>query len=341
MKIEKISKLDLHEYSQLCEQSREATFYSSFNHLSFLTDVLGIQPEFIIAKDDDELIGVLPYFCKSTNYGNVFNSLPFFGSYGGIISKKQCHKEILDFFNEINKEDELISSVIITNPFMKTFNDYENIFSYNFVDKRRIQCIELKNTNEEKLWLSFEQRVRRSIRKASKENIIFETSELNEKIIDDFYILHKKEMDSKNGKSKPKNFFHLLKKHFTFGVDYELYIAKKDSKAISYLLIFYSKSHAEYYMPAYDADFKYTQSTSLLIWESIKSALKKNLQFYNFGGTWDNQPELHRFKRGWSSVDYFYNYYIHGDIEKIKSIGMKKILSEFPYFYVAPFNQIT
>ena len=269
MYIEKTSKLDTDEYSQLCSASSESTFYSSFNHISFLSELLGIEPEFIVAKENDELIGVLPYFCKTTDYGTVINSLPFFGSYGGIISTKNCNKEILDFFNEINKENKLLSSVIISNPFMKTYDDYDNFLNYNFIDKRRIQTIELKNTTEEKLWIAFEQRVRRAIRKSTKENVTFEISELNDKIISDFYTFHKNEMDLKNGKSKPKNFFFLLQKYFTFGKDYELFVAKKDSKPISYLLMFYSKNHAEYYMPAYDANFKYTQSTSLLIWESI------------------------------------------------------------------------
>jgi lipid II:glycine glycyltransferase (peptidoglycan interpeptide bridge formation enzyme) len=293
-----------------------------------------------VAKENENFIGFLPFFVSKSKLGTVVNSLPFFGSFGGIISNKKCNKEILEFFNKFNKENNVISSVIITNPFLKNFDDYESSFDYDFKDERRIQCINLENMTEEKLWSSFEQRVRRAIRKSMKENISIEICELTEKIIPDFYSFHKNEMDSKNGKSKPIQFFYSIKNNFTFGKDYELYVAKQNFKPISYLLIFYSDIHAEYYMPAYHSDFKHTQSTSLLIWESIKSAIKRNLKFYNFGGTCKNQPELYRFKRGWSSNDYFYNYYIFANIDKIRSIGIENLVTEFPYFYIAPFNKI-
>ena len=46
---------------------------------------------------------------------------------------------------------------------------------------------------------------------------------------------------------------------------------------------------------------KKSQSTSLLIWESIQASLRKKISYYNFGGTWPNQSELYLFKPDWKN----------------------------------------
>ena len=93
-------------------------------------------------------------------------------------------------------------------------------------------------------------------------------------------------------------------------------------------------------MPAYTSESKNTQSTSLLIWNSIISSLDRGINYYNFGGTWKNQPELYQFKRGWNSSDYAYNYYIKCNIEKIKEICIDEISNKYEFFYVVPYEQL-
>ena len=340
MKVELETKIDFEEYADLCESSDETTFYTSIKHVTFLKDILEIQPSFITVRQNDELIGLMPFFEKKSTYGNVVNSLPFFGSYGGYITKKDCHKEIFSMMNDFNKENDILSCTLITNPFLQKNDYYENFFKFNIKEERRIQCINIENQTSESLWNSFEQRVRRSVRKSMKENIEFSKTELTDDVISDFFSMHKNEMDSKNGKPKPFKFFEYLKNNFIFGKDYDVFVAKKDEKNISYLLICYYYPYAEYYMPAYDSEFKNTQSTSMLIWKSIESSIEKKLSFYNFGGTWFNQPELHRFKRGWAAIDYFYHYYIYADLDYINQIGIEKIKDDFSHFFIAPFNKL-
>ena len=195
----------------------------------------------------------------------------------------------------------------------------------------------MKNKNKDDLWNKFEQRVRRSVRKSEKNEIKIITENISENELDNFYKLHVDSMKIKNGKMKPKQFFSILLKNFVIRKDYDIFIAKKQNQSIAYLLVFYHKNMAEYYMPAYDPKYISFQSTSHLIWESIKKGLEKKINYYNFGGTWKNQNELYRFKRGWDASDFNYNYFIFRDLDRIKEIGIKKILEEYKYFYVSPF----
>ena len=61
-------------------------------------------------------------------------------------------------------------------------------------------------------------------------------------------------------------------------------------------------------MPAYDIENSHLQGTSLLIWESIKKSISRNMKYYNFGGTHKKHDSLYNFKKGWNTEDFIYNY---------------------------------
>lgn len=338
MQIELISNIN--EYDELINNN-SSTFYQSSKHLKFLEQLLQENVEFIVAKENNELVGAMPIICKKSKWGKVINSLPFFGSYGGIISKDiTSKKKILNFLNEYNKEEEILSSVIISNPFEST-EIYDK--NYKFIDKveRIIQCTSLKNKSEKDLWNNLEQRTRRSIRKAEKKFVTVEYSNLSKEIMSDFYRQHFENISAKNGSVKPKEFFKCVKENFKSKEDYDVLIAKHKGKIIAYLLVFYFKSFTEYYMPAYDIQNSNLQGTSLLIWESMKKSLLKNIEHYNFGGTHTIQDSLYNFKKGWGTIDLHYNYYIYSDLDMLNSINKDDLITHFKNFYIYNYNKIS
>ena len=341
MKIEINSNPNLTEYGEFLSNNKHSTFYHSVNHLNFLKSQINSPLFFITSHEQNELVDVLPFFMKTTKFGKVINSLPFFGSYGGLVSSSNTSKKILEVFNEFNNENDVLSSVIVSNPFSNISIEYDKYFDHTYVDHRLIQCIKFENFSKDLLWNSFEQRVRRSIRKCINLNVAIEKLNLSYDVVNDFYSMHKSEIESKNGKVKPIDFFRNVKNNFEIHKDYDVFCAKLENKPISYLLVFYFNQFTEYYMPAYDPEQKNTQSTSLLIWESLQTSINKKMCYYNFGGTWPNQPELYRFKRGWNTTDFLYNYYIFCDVERIKNIDKSNLMKEFSNFYVVPYDQIT
>lgn len=334
-------RIDFLEYEKFLKKNYESTFYQSLKHLEFLREVLNSEPFFITVRENNNLTGVLPFFEKNSSLGKVINSLPFFGSYGGFVSDKfSVRKKILETLNNYNIENDILSSVIIENPFTNYHEIYEEYYKFNLKESRRIQCIDLEEKNEEIIWNSFEQRVRRAVRKAQKNNVKVQKLIPNEEGVSNFFQMHKKEMEAKNGRVKPPEFFKHLKNSFTPNENYDIFCASINDKDIAYLLVFYFNLYTEYYMPAYDSDFKSTQVTSALLWESIKTSLDKKIKYYNFGGTWKNQPELYLYKRGWAAEECDYNYYIFGNLERAQKAGLKEIKKNYPYFYVFSYEQI-
>lgn len=342
MNVDITENLDMEEYQDFLKNIKSGTFYHSRNYINFLQDTLELNPNFITARLNGKIVGILPFFAKKSQYGLVVNSLPFFGSFGGIVSENQCEREILSCLNDFNKENDVLSSVIITNPFVANYDIYDKFFNYNIREKRRIQCIKLQNKSSDDLWINFEKRVRNAIRKCSKQNIQIKISDPNKDLIDNFYKLHKEEMLKKGGLVKPPNLFSKILSNFKNNVDYNIFEARQidENKSIAFILVFYYSKFSEYFMTAYDTDYKNSQSTSALIWESIKQSLDKNIQYYNFGGTCYDQNELYLFKRGWNAEEFNYNYYIYGDFDRIKNIELDTLKDQFKNFYVYPYKKL-
>ncbi len=339
MKAEVIDIISWNEYNSFLKNTT-STFYHSSKFLRLLEKLLGAKTGAIEIKEKGVLIGILPYLIKKTKFGNIINSLPYFGSYGGVLTQtNENAKKILEKFNDVNKEKDVLSSVIIGNPFKTNHEIYEKYFQHNFTDSRTTQCTKL-DISESGLFGKFEKRVRWSIKKADKNNIDIKKSGLNEKITSDFFNLHKTNMENKNGQFKSKEFFYQTEKIFESGKDYDVFIGLKEDKPISFLLVFYFNGFTEYYMPAQNLELRDLQASSKLIWESMRESIKKNILYYNFGGTPKNNYPLYKFKKGWNSVDYNYKYYISADIEKIKEIGLEELKKLFQNFYIIPYNEI-
>ncbi|MEM3143590.1 MAG: GNAT family N-acetyltransferase [Candidatus Nitrosotenuis sp.] len=336
-----VDKLDYITYENFIINNQQSTFYHSIKHLIFLQQILQIKPKFIVTKNEQDIVAVMPFFTKKSTGGEVINSLPFFGSYGGSVAINiEAEKNILTAMNDYNKENDVLSSTIITNPFTNKSELYQKYYEHTIKENRLVQCLVLDGKQITTLWENFEQRVRRAVRKSMKCKVNSRKLKPNEKDFSDFYNMHKLDMESKNGKPKPPEFFQSLKDNFVYGKDYEIFAASLNDLDIAYLLVFYYGQFTEYYMPAYNVEFKNLQATSLLIWESIKEAINRKSSFYNFGGTWKNQPELYLYKRGWAAMDFPYAYYIYGNISRAKEIGLNEIIKQYPFFYVFPYETI-
>ena len=103
MEIEVKKTVENEEYEQFLKKNTNVTFFHSKKYLNFLSNILELEPKFIVARKQKEITGIIPFFIKRSVYGNVINSLPFFGSHGGIISEDhEIMKPLLEFLNKAN-----------------------------------------------------------------------------------------------------------------------------------------------------------------------------------------------------------------------------------------------
>jgi hypothetical protein len=340
-------------YENLIQAVEYSLLYSSLKYRNFLKRILGnSQDLYLVAYESGRMVGAIPSFVKyNSNYGNILNSLPFYGSNGGMIvspkaiDSKAVKQSLLDAFHSLAVENSVISSTLISNPLNADIEFYETYSRYTLQDERIGQVISLPNRWSTEIELQnalmgmFHQKTRNAVRKAQKSQLIVRHSNSLE-ALQSLASLHQQNMIAVGGLPKPWSVFMSIREIFTYDQDYRVYLAEKDGIIIAALLIFFYHRTAEYYTPATCTDFRIYQPMSLLVYEAMQEAARRGCKYWNWGGTWLTQSGVYLFKSRWGTQDLPYYYYIceYQKSGHLRQLTAKEIANEYLYFYVLPFK---
>jgi hypothetical protein len=346
---------DLRELNSFLMNEVATLLYTSNDYISLLQSYLSdILTELWVAKDrtNKRIVGYFPImFRLNTQYGNVCNSLPFYGSNGGItvssrltnFEKNEVRQELLNSVLKSIREKECVASTFITSPLDNESNKWLSLnLSYQLKDERIGQLTPLPKSEPEKVEMAlmnlFEDPRPRNIRKAIKENISVYVSYDND-AFDFLYETHHHNITSINGIPKEKKFFECVKN--TMPQDrYKIYVAEKQGEKIGALLLFYYNKTVEYFTPAIVEQYRHLQASSLLIYRAMVDASNEGYQWWNWGGTWLTQGGVYDFKKKWGTRDFPYFYYTCIYDNSILLNSKNLLLKEYPFFFVAPFEKL-
>ena len=337
MPIEKLKPAGFMEYDEFVLSFPESSIYNGSRYLKFLEELTEGRAEYLIYREENIIKGALPLFIYKGKYGAVINSLPFYGSNGGVITHDDHVKqELLKSYEELVKENNCISSTIIVSPFERGHDLYEER-GYDFKDSRIGQITFLPKEN---LMEVFHFKTRNSIRKGLKSGLSI--SWQNGLDYFDFLIeTHKDNIQAVGGLWKAKSTFEILTKHFEYGSQWRIYVAKLGDQPVAALLTLYFNKTVEYFTPATVAEFRNLQPMSALIYEAMQDSITNDFLYWNWGGTWLSQGGVYDFKSRWGTKDLPYFYYIKvPDVSLIKSIGKEGLTMEYPFFYVIPYSEL-
>jgi len=358
IKTEYLTKSREKEYEDFLVKSSQSSLYYSLKYRDFLKSFIEIEDKFIIALVENKIVGAFPAYLKiNPKYGNVLNSSCFYGSHGGAVIdeslpeviKTKVKKALLAQFLTLEKEYDCISSTIVSSPFEKDLDFYRENYPFSFNNHRLAQILELppqgKNRDYSETFLQSlpSSSLRRNIRRAKRhpDIKIFPSEDLDQ--WQKFWQIHQENMLSLSAVPKPFSMLLSLKKNFTFGQDYRIYLAELNGEIISGLLVIYFNKTAEYFMPAVKSEHRKLQTNTLIIFQSMVDAAERGCQYYNFGGTSKSQQSLYEFKARWGSKDLNYEYFVkyNREISYFKKIGRENIAQTYEYFFVVPFDLLT
>lgn len=344
MKVVKLESPQGDAYDKFLKQSSETGLFCSNKYRLILKDFLQAEDHyFLLLNDSGKITAALPSFMKENKVsGNVLNSLPFYGSNGGIISESAGHgdkKILLDAFYKYAEDNNCISSVIVTSPFEKDNEFYESNSAYNYKDERigQITLLPEVGDTEEALMSMIHRKTRNHVRKSMKSDL--EVSDIySDEAFDFLCSVHTENIESLGGKAKPRSFFETVRKYLEYGTDYRIYTCTHNKSLVSALLIIYFNRTAEYFTPVIKKEFRHLQPLSLLIFRAMADAARGGFRYWNWGGTWVTQDGVYLFKRGWGTTDMRYYYYIKLFNNKAIQFTGEDLLEQYPYFYVVPFD---
>jgi CelD/BcsL family acetyltransferase involved in cellulose biosynthesis len=311
--------------------------YYGLKYRSLLQRHLECDEEYLIAADRGEVHGVLPLLCMDSPWGRVYNSLPFYGSNGGILANRQAARTaLLAAYNAIATRPGVLGATIVENPFAA---EAELKFAATHYDRRIAQFTPLPEAADPHTELldRFEGSARRNVRKA-------ESSGLRVKVrashMDSLQRLHEQNMQAIGGRAKPAAFFDLVRDIFEEHTDYDVYAALDGDRVVAALLLFYFHKTVEYFTPATHVEFRAAQPLALLAFTAMVDCARRGLRCWNWGGTWESQPGVYRFKRKWAAQERPYKYHTQLNAPGILENSPQELLDAFGHFYVVPFREL-
>jgi hypothetical protein len=347
-----MSKIQEPEYQELLNNSRNSMFNHSIKYRNFLKLIFPEAEDiYFLAYKEDKLVAAFPTFVKYGPIGPVVNSLPFYGSHGGIVLRENLSLDLeleigaalIKAMRDHSSNIGAALSVVIESPLDNQKELYGKLFGTDITDQRIGQITEMPrkdNEVESSIMNLCHQKTRNMIRKGIRAgfDVLHEGSNWS---IDVLHQIHFQNMESIGGLAKPLSVFQAIKSEFAYDLDYRIYIAKKDNEVAAAMLVFYFKDMVEYFTPAVSAKYRSEQPLSLLIFSAMKDAIvSRSARFWNWGGTWLNQDGVYLFKSRWGTKDYTYKYYItkYNSQLDFSNLSKAELLRDYQYFYTVPFN---
>lgn len=342
MRIVVLDNTNEKDYDEFLKESPYPLFFASSAYKNLLSRFLNAEPNYLLAVNDiGKIVGSLPLIKCDSNWGTVFNSLPFYGSNGGVMSfgDNNVVNQLLRHYKELLGGEKVVSGTIVSSPFEPENEMYEKQLDVRFKDSRIGQVTIFGNVNEESLMDIFHYKTRNAIRKGIKSRVTVRW-ECGLDYLDFLSDVHQENMSKINVAFKPKSFFDLLPVLFNYGKQYRIYVAFHNNNPIAALLVFYFNRTVEYFTPATIEQYRELQPMNVIIYEAMKDAVSDGFLHWNWGGTSINQKGVYDFKKKWGTQDLPYYYYTTICDEKVFQLSKETLLKEFPFFYVAPFNAL-
>lgn len=337
-------------YTRLLLGDRRSLIYSTPEYRDFLRQVAGGEPHYLVALDQSgQLVGGLPLFRKAVpGFGVVINSLPWYGSHGGVSvsagASDKVRGALLESYRMLVDDPDVLTATLISSPFDESENSaYEKALAPTTLDQRTGQITELPAAGSS-VTASLEalliQKTRNLARKSRKQGFVL-SEEDSDSAWEFLCRVHEENMLAIGGKAKPRGHFDALRRKLP-ETWRRLSVACLDGEPVAALLLLYFNKTVEYFTPVVRQQYRSLQPLSFLIWHGMVDAVERGFHWWNWGGTWISQRSLHHFKAGWGARDHPYRYFIHASERGMAALHADRgtVAAAFPYYYVFPFDQL-
>lgn len=339
MHIEVLSPNYAKRYEAFILEQPTTLLYHSWSYQSLLLNLLKCRQQSLLALNEQGgILAALPLMAMDGPLGTVLNSLPFYGSNGGIIGKDyNARAELLFSYNKIVCAHGIAASTIIENPLSPENTDG---VVYDTTDERIGQFTPLPSVmdKEAALMQLFHYKTRNMIRKAQRLGV--------EVVVDNeamsfLVAVHEENMRAISALPKSKDFFDSLPRYFRRGQDYRLYMARLNGEPVAAVLVFFYNKTVEYFTPVLRKEYRDSQALSAAIFRAMCDAASLGYAWWNWGGTWRSQKGLYRFKSRWGTQDFTYRYFTTVRNPLLLNADRAELLAAYPSFFTVPFSALS
>lgn len=338
MRVERLQAEFADRYDDFLLSRPETLLYQSWRYQRLLVELLGCAQEGLLAVDASGGVrAALPLMSMEGPFGKVVNSLPFYGSNGGLIGDdaEACEALSTEYARLVGSEG-IATATVVENPLApgRTAS-----LMHDLTDERIGQLTPLPGSGDvaESLMQSFHSKTRNMVRKADKLGV---EVHVDQEAMPFIISVHEENMREIGGIAKSRAFFEAIPRRFRPGQDYRIYLGCVDGSPAAALLVFLFNRTAEYFTPVVLKEKRETQALSAVVYRAMQDAARQGCLWWNWGGTWLTQDGVHRFKSRWGTEDRRYRYFTAVRSEAVLRASPGELRRAYPNFFVVPFSAL-
>lgn len=340
MRVERLSTDTESGWESFVAAHDELPIYYTLAFRDLLLRMVDGAAEYRVAvASDGAVTGILPLFARGGPYGELVNSLPFYGSHGGIVTDSpEARALLLDAYHARVNEPQVLTATVVGNPF--SAEDSLAGVRADVVDRRVAQYTPLDAPGApadpaDELLASYHQKARNLVRKGARQG--FDVAVEN----DSWEVLrriHEETMTAVGRAPKPASFYPAVAATLRPGDGYRIYVARERDEPVAALLTLYHGDFVEYFMPVILHEHRERQPLSLIIFRAMVDAARDGYRVWNWGGTWLTQDGLYQFKRRWGTQEREYRYAIAVNDSTVARRSAAELAAAYPLYFAYPFH---
>jgi Acetyltransferase (GNAT) domain len=332
--VEPLGPSDDEAYDAFVCASPDTLFYHSSAYRRLLRDLLGAADVTLVAHEEGELRGVLPLLAVDGPLGKVVNSLPYYGSNGGVVAASDAvAASLASAYGELTSSSEAAAATIIPNPFAAGPHP---AVAHDLLDDRYAHFTPLQPARDA-LVAQIDSSARRNVAKAIRAGV---TVGIEHDQLARLHELHDANIRAIGGRPKSARFFEEVGRRFEPVRDYDVWVARVGGEVVAALLVFHWNGVVEYFTPAIAHEARSDQPLSAILLEAMATYGEQGMRLWNWGATWKSQESLRRFKRKWGARETVYSYRVRLNAPELLDWSAAEILAAYPDFYVVPFASL-
>jgi lipid II:glycine glycyltransferase (peptidoglycan interpeptide bridge formation enzyme) len=297
MKYEIVDPIKYNGWDDLFKSKKEFTIFHSSSWCKIIQETYGYKPVYLTIIENQNALAVIPMMeIKSILSTKKGVSLPFTDYCPPIIDKSLDKKEILNSI--INNAEEFG---------WKTFELRGADFNVQKSSSFYGHILDLQKTEEE-VFSGFRGSLKRNIKKASREGVVFKVDRSLEGM-EDYFRLHCLTRKRHGLPPQPFRFFKKIHEHIISNEKGIVLLASYKDIIIAGAVYFNFWEKVLYKFGASDSKYQYLRPNDLVMWEAIKWSIENGYKSFCFGRTDLHNTGLRDFKKGWGTDESIINYY--------------------------------
>lgn len=330
------------ECSEFLEKSPNVFFQQTLEWRDLIENIKTDKSVFLIAKNKNKIVGILPLFIIESPYGNVINSVPYPGPLGGIAINSKDNKEkifrfLVDSLEELAKKEECILATIISSPFENDANLYRKYLKPDWELENYTLYIDLKRPVITKS--HFRNNLKRMLKKASDKGMfVKETSDRN--LINRWYKVHTKRHTELNLEPIPRQIIFGAIKYLIPKNKAKFFVVMRKNAIEAGCLVCYHKNIVDTYIYSGSQNSYKNGAMYLLVDHILTWARNKSFSIMNWQSSKPRGGGPYNFKMQWGSKEspYFFFTKKYGSIDKLKKLGLEGVKINYRWHFVLPYS---